>query len=544
MVSYTKRLSTFSRGRFFLKPKPVLMSIRYSHFCAETFIVISLIFFTVLLSAQPATCCLKNFTNAGFESSLTNDIRFPDSESPLNARRSDPGDWTYDDGSNDWQSYHIEDASRASEGSRFVYIDYNPSSIPRYNYCVGNLVRRSNSSACKEDQFYDGYRYVVQFDFAPFNINFPDAGVGSGTARPHVEHLFPNTLDLYDKSGQKVSSQNHPAIAWKDIASNWKTAAGVTPEYNVGTNITVWFSHDRNDNSGMLVDNTKFEMVSIDNSELTDISYNADKTEVTFNIDPVSNVPVGVPNIKYKVMAPADYEIVPSEGIYNSSTNFILKKTDGSAFLAAETVTLQLQDEVNNICTAEAILPSSAILPVTLTSFEVYNDNCNSILTWTAENIYGFSHYEVEASDDGRVFSLLAKVDSEANARSLTYRKVLETKGAYQYFRLKMVDQDGKYEYSSIRNVTERCDENGDINIFPNPIFKGEQTEIGFKSNERKILILIYDLSGRQVLSESYNNSEFNDRYAPELSHLAAGHYTVTIQSGHVFRSKKLIIID
>jgi hypothetical protein len=494
--------------------------------------------------AQPSTCCSDNLNNPGFESTASNNLRFPDSNSPVNARYSDPDNWTYDDGSNFWESYHIEDPTRASEGAKFVYLDYNQATAPEFNYCVGNSVRRNDGTSCQEDRFFNGYRYILQFDFVPFNINFPNAGPGSGTARPHIEHLFPNTLDLYLANGQLATAQNYPSVAWQNVASSWRTASGVTPAYNTASNITIWFSHDRNDDSGMLIDNTNFEMVSIANSELTSINYNIGRTQVTFNINPVSNVPVGVPNIVYNVSAPAGYNISPTSGTYNTNTSFTLTKTNGGVLLPSETVTLELEDAVNDVCTAEAILPSSAILPVTLTSFNAYSVECQTTVSWTAEDIVEFSHFEIEGSRDGREFLILEKVRPSGDTRSDAYEEVLDISDDFKYFRLKMVDLDGAINFSDIRNVRSDCSNIGDFTIFPNPVFNGESLQISLNDKMQSARVLVTDLSGRMMLAEQLSSTDHFEKHQLDLSKLAAGHYTISIQSGDDFESKKLVIID
>ncbi len=81
------------------------------------------------------------------------------------------------------------------------------------------------------------------------------------------------------------------------------------------------------------------------------------------------------------------------------------------------------------------------------------NDN-NSILEWkTAEEI-GFSHFELERSNDGKEFSTIAIIFSGVAEYSFKDVNAFKNKEIVNY-RLKLIDNKGDFIYSSVIKVPQ-----------------------------------------------------------------------------------------
>lgn len=111
-------------------------------------------------------------------------------------------------------------------------------------------------------------------------------------------------------------------------------------------------------------------------------------------------------------------------------------------------------------------------LPVSLVSFSAsYGENMVS-LNWRTAVETNVSHFEVERSTDSRKFQFVQKVMAKGSGTAATGYRTADTDIAdlpsILYYRLKSVDIDGGFSYSSIVPVkTARA---ADLLISPNPV--------------------------------------------------------------------------
>ena len=99
------------------------------------------------------------------------------------------------------------------------------------------------------------------------------------------------------------------------------------------------------------------------------------------------------------------------------------------------------------------ISPAGGPLDVKLSSFTAVLINSNGQLTWISETETNSSHFEIERSDDAVKFDKRGMVNSYGNSTSkktYNYTDPINTTSKIVYYRLKMVDRDGKYNYSKI----------------------------------------------------------------------------------------------
>jgi hypothetical protein len=326
------------------------------------------ILFTFALLGDPSvlraqSCCTTNiFGDPSFEATTTLDEKFPNTTvtTTNNSNTTTSTEWGFSDGTNSNGLIFIKDATRASNGSQFIYLKTFATS--RDNRCTNKFLTHvaKGSYTCALNTYTDGRRYVISYDFVPFNPLFPAGGASAGASAPRFEYNFPAYAVLYDINGNNLSQDGatvttnyQPAVAWADVKTSWRRAYGVTPALTT-TNSNQEFdvSHAQNGTSGMLFDNVKFELLNITNAGLGTISCGASGTTRIFTLNPVSNVG-GTPNIKYNVTAPSGYTIAPTQGIYGQTTTFTLTKITGSA-VGTGNLTVAVTDEINTNCTVNA----------------------------------------------------------------------------------------------------------------------------------------------------------------------------------------------
>jgi hypothetical protein len=143
-------------------------------------------------------------------------------------------------------------------------------------------------------------------------------------------------------------------------------------------------------------------------------------------------------------------------GWANSSstpTSLILGATDltyDSAYAKAA------HDSLTNIkgwtITGDNLGHCSVILPVTILSFSAVQQGNAAVLNWRVANQINNKGYFVEKSVNGISYNSIGFVAADEKQTSFTYTDKSLTDGV-SYYRIKEVDNDGKYMYSTVQKI-------------------------------------------------------------------------------------------
>ncbi len=179
-------------------------------------------------------------------------------------------------------------------------------------------------------------------------------------------------------------------------------------------------------------------------------------------------------------------------------------------------------------------------LPVELMSFTGKAERKANVLDWTTASEENSSHFEVQRSSQAnREFTSIGEVTATGNSlEQVDYSFIDENRLiGRNYYRLKMVDFDGSFEYS---NIILLNNDNNHVNIYPNPaknnVFIDYQLE-----NTNEINIQILNELGQVVMN---NNSSTNDKRGTleiDVNHLASGVYFIKIESGNYTHFEKIL---
>jgi hypothetical protein len=113
----------------------------------------------------------------------------------------------------------------------------------------------------------------------------------------------------------------------------------------------------------------------------------------------------------------------------------------------------------------EIVVSEAMTLPVTLISFKASTRNCQSALEWKVADAVNFSRFIVEQSKDGRQFTVIADISYTAGIDQYSYTDESAGNGT-TFYRLKCVDADGKYKFSSVASVSTDCNTKP-IHVYP-----------------------------------------------------------------------------
>lgn len=192
--------------------------------------------------------------------------------------------------------------------------------------------------------------------------------------------------------------------------------------------------------------------------------------------------------------------------------------------------------------------PQQSTLPVRLLSFSGSYKNNSTLLHWEADNQIDFANYEVERSTNAVDFSSIATKAAQlsgASKENYQYTDALSSlQGNVFYYRLKMVDIDGRYKYSNVIMIKRDQKNNIGVTINPNPVIGSDKATVNLKTvangnAELKVL----DLSGRILLRQQNRVTEgINSITLNNLDRLQAGLYILQVLNGSELNTTKFTI--
>ena len=189
-------------------------------------------------------------------------------------------------------------------------------------------------------------------------------------------------------------------------------------------------------------------------------------------------------------------------------------------------------------------LIKAIVTPVRIKSYElrIMNGNSSNIQNstfniqnnWSVGVELNVSHYVVQRSTNGNNFTSVAEVAAQGlNSYTFIDNLPKDSKQTTVYYRLKIVDKDGKFVYSEIRNL-EFGIRNWSINIYPNPAKDVLTIEtVGGKQ------LLIIDNLGKTVYQLKVNS----EKLIVNTKQFTKGIYIIklTMNNGDI-KTEKLIV--
>ncbi|WP_020570361.1 T9SS type A sorting domain-containing protein [Neolewinella persica] len=250
-----------------------------------------------------------------------------------------------------------------------------------------------------------------------------------------------------------------------------------------------------------------------------------------------TNISTGLPNIPFNTIAfqngsndlvyvGADVGVFHRDNAAASWTSFFtaLPRTqikDLKIFYP----TMKLRAATYGRGTWETDAATSTSLPVTLRSFTGVNTGKTNQLSWVTTEETDLAYYEVQRSGNGANFTTMGKVlplsAGSETERVYGFDDELPITGI-NYYRLKITDLDGSFEYSRVINLFVD-DAQSEVSVFPNPTtnmlrFKGLETVTTD--------IRVMDALGRTVIIQTVSASD-----GLNVSRLPNGTYFVEIST-------------
>ena len=164
----------------------------------------------------------------------------------------------------------------------------------------------------------------------------------------------------------------------------------------------------------------------------------------------------------------------------------------------------------------------ASVLPITYSiPLEATVKHNSTIITWSVATQINNDKYIIEHSVDGIVFSPIGEIDGDGTNTEESHYKYTHNNPSIgtNYYRIKQIDFDGKYNYSNIASVVYKGDVRK-IEIYPNPA-----TEEVTLSVTEVTEVRVVDMMGRMVITQTVTQE--NNRI--DISELPKGIFIVII---------------
>ncbi len=140
------------------------------------------------------------------------------------------------------------------------------------------------------------------------------------------------------------------------------------------------------------------------------------------------------------------------------------------------------------------------ILPVTLTGFSADYSNHTVEILWSTAQEINFDHFSIQRSNDGNNWQTIGNVQAKDNASTANNYSFDDASPLdnTNYYRLVMVDQNGKYSVSKIISVNTN-ETTSQVSIFPNPVINST-VNVKLPSNEAAV-INVFTMEGRLLFA-------------------------------------------
>jgi hypothetical protein len=194
---------------------------------------------------------------------------------------------------------------------------------------------------------------------------------------------------------------------------------------------------------------------------------------------------------------------------------------------------------------AISLKPSDPLhtLPVTLKNFTAQYEKAKVKLQWETSQETDFSHYMIERSDDGKDFTAINMVFSTVinnGGAVYHYEDMIAGRTGLIYYRLKLVDMNGKFSYSPTRIIRITADrEAASLKTYPNPVKTELRITLPQQWQGKPVQLELYDSQGNKVRSVALLNG--NQTETLDLSLLNRGVFYLKAVSGEETSVQKIL---
>lgn len=166
-------------------------------------------------------------------------------------------------------------------------------------------------------------------------------------------------------------------------------------------------------------------------------------------------------------------------------------------------------------------------IPLSLLSFNASYNGQSVNLSWKTTNELNSKNFVIERSEDGRNFSAIGTVNANNSTaeNNYSFSDQSPVSGA-SFYRLKIVDLDGKFKYSNIAVINTKL--KNKFSAYPNP--STDNITISHAKAGVNSMIMVYSNDGKQLLQVKVSKDAVQTSL--DISKLVTGTYHVSFVNG------------
>jgi len=175
-------------------------------------------------------------------------------------------------------------------------------------------------------------------------------------------------------------------------------------------------------------------------------------------------------------------------------------------------------------------------LPVKLETFNARQQNSSVVVSWKTSQEINTKEFWVERSENTSTFNIIGKVVAKGNATSASLYQFNDAAPSHgdNYYRLRSVDNDGKWQLSNVVKIN--LEKVFSLVISPNPA--SNFVDLKLTNRSEKLVLEITDMYGKIVTKQNL----VSDSTKLDISMLRTGFYIVRILGNNSSYTHKLIV--
>jgi hypothetical protein len=245
---------------------------------------------------------------------------------------------------------------------------------------------------------------------------------------------------------------------------------------------------------------------------------------------------------------------IPDCSSFGNTSSLRLVGWNGSTWVDLSGAATASGNTLNSTLSGTMIAGISAIgigstawtLPLQLLSFSAQPKDCAAYLTWTTAGEMNSSRFEIEQSSDAVNYNTVGAVNALNNNNGNNYSFVAIQPENLDYYRLKIIGQDGHYTYSPVKTLELNCNSlDNFIKVYPDPVRDG-QVFVFFKTKlNGNADLTLFNEAGQQVMHKSLVITPGNNITALGVSSLAKGPYFIHLvpqKNPAAFKTLRILI--
>jgi hypothetical protein len=187
---------------------------------------------------------------------------------------------------------------------------------------------------------------------------------------------------------------------------------------------------------------------------------------------------------------------------------------------------------------------NTSSLPVELVNFDVTITNGKPLIQWATATETNNNFFTVERSFDGVTAETIATIDGAGNSNSLISYDFIDqnsSKAGVVYYRIKQTDFDGTSETFAWKAINTTSTQTNLLKVYPNPstgIINLSLTG----STSLQTTVNILDITGRIVMNQQFESSDYFSTTLDLSSLLPAGLYYVEVINNNQRLIEKIIL--